>query len=138
MRFLPLALLLAAAPAWACPGLEATEAWIRQAPPGAMMTAAYARLRNAGDQLLRIDGAFGAAFAGAELHRTVVENGISRMRHGEPLELLPGATAELAPGGWHLMLMRPSHPLKAGEQVPIALKCGRQATEFLFTVRGAE
>lgn len=100
-----------------------------------MMTAAYAKLRNGGDRLLRIDGALGADFAGAELHRTLVENGISRMRHGEPLELLPGATAALEPGGWHLMLFRPARPLKAGDRVPLALKCGKAASEFTFTVR---
>jgi periplasmic copper chaperone A len=126
------------APAGACPGLEVEEPWIREAPPGAMMTAAYARLRNAGDRLLRIDGGFAANFASAELHRSIVENGISRMVHGEPLELLPGATGALAPGSWHLMLLRPSRPLKAGEQVAVALKCGRQAKEFVFTVKAAQ
>lgn len=138
MRIPLLLALLAAAPVWACPGLTATDAWIREAPPGAMMTAAYAKLRNGGDQPLRVDGAFGAGFAAAELHHTVVENGLSRMRHGEPLEIAPGARAALAPGGWHLMLMRPFRPLKAGDQVPLALKCGKQATEFLFTVKAAE
>jgi len=130
--------LLAAHSAQACPGLAVEDAWIRAAPPGAMMTAAYAKLRNDGRQLLRIDGAFSADFAGAELHRTVVENGISRMLHGEPLELAPGARGALEPGGWHLMLMRPTRPLNAGDRVPLALKCGKQAAEFTFTVRAPE
>lgn len=130
--------LLAGTPAQACPGLVVEDAWIREAPPGAMMTAAYAKLRNDGRQALRIDGAFGADFASAELHRTVVENGLSRMVHGEPLELRPGAQAALEPGGWHLMLFRPSRPLKAGDRVPLALKCGQQAAEFSFTVRAPQ
>lgn len=129
------AALLACGPALACPGLQVDEAWVRATPPGAMMTAAYAKLRNAGTRLLSIDGAFGADFAGAELHRTVVENGISRMRHGEPLQLEPGVSGALEPGGWHLMLMRPARALKAGDRVPLALKCGREATEYTFTVR---
>lgn len=114
------------------------DAWIREAPPGALMTAAYARLRNDGRQLLRIDGALGDAFGSAELHRTIVENGISRMLHGEPLELPPGGRAALEPGGWHLMLFRPARPLKAGDTVPLALKCGKQASEFPFTVRAPQ
>ena len=138
MRLLAAVALLACAPARACPGLQVEDAWIREAPPGAMMTAAYARLRNAGSRLLSIDGALGKDFAAAELHRTVVENGLSRMVHGEPLQLEPGATSALAPGGWHLMLMRPAHALKAGDQVPLALKCGREASEFIFTVRAPE
>lgn len=135
-RLLAAAALLLCGPARACPGLQVEDAWIRQAPPGALMTAAYARLRNAGTRLLSIDGAFGADFAAAELHRTVVENGVSRMRHGEPLPLEPGASGALEPGGWHLMLMRPARPLQVGDRVPLALKCGREATEYTFTVRG--
>lgn len=138
MRLLGLAALLAVVtPAWACPGLEATEAWIREAPPGAMMTAAYAKLHNTGEQLLQVDGAFGDDFGSAMLHRTVVENGLSRMVHGEALSIAPGARAELAPGGWHLMLMRPNRPLKAGDRVPLALRCGKQGKEFTFTVKAA-
>ena len=135
MRTLAAVALLACAPAQGCPGLEIKDAWIREAPPGAMMTAAYARLYNAGQRLLRIDGALGADFAGAALHRSVVENGISRMVHGEPLELTPGASGALEPGGWHLMLMRPVRALKAGDRVPLALKCGREATEYTFIVK---
>ena len=130
--------LLAAHSAQACPGLAVEDAWIRAAPPGAMMTAAYAKLRNDGPRPLSIDGAFGAGFASAELHRTIVENGISRMQHGQALELAPGARGALEPGGWHLMLFRPSRPLKAGDRVPLALKCGKQAAEFTFTVRAPE
>jgi copper(I)-binding protein len=135
MKWTFFALLFASAAAPACPGLAVEDAWIREAPPGAMVTAAYARLRNRGEQLLRIEDADSPEFGGAELHRTVVENGISRMLHGQVLELLPGARSALEPGGWHLMLFRPARALKAGEQVPVALRCGTQAGEFLFTVR---
>lgn len=135
MRFtFALLALLGAAAAHACPGLQAEDAWIREAPPGAMMTVAYAKLKNAGTKPLRITGGFSKDFAGAELHRTVVENGISRMVGGA-LTLAPGAAAALEPGSWHLMLMKPARELKAGDRVPIALRCGRQATEFTFTVK---
>lgn len=123
------------APAAACLGLLAEDAWIREAPPGATSTAGYARLRNAGEQALRIDGATAPAFASAALHRTVIEKGVSRMRHGEALEIAAGASASLEPGGWHLMLMRPSQPLQAGDRVPLALKCGAETAEFMFVVK---
>lgn len=139
MRFLTTAaLLLACAGAQACPGLVAEDAWIRAAPPGALMTAAYAKLRNAGSRRLGIGGAFSPDFASAELHQTVVENGIARMRHGATLQLEPGARAALEPGGWHLMLIRPTRPLAPGDRVALAFQCGREATEFTFIVRAAE
>lgn len=135
MKWFSYALLLVSTAAPACPGLTVQDAWIRGAPPGAMVTAAYAKLYNGGNQLLRVDGAFSSEFGGAELHRTIVENGISRMLHGQALELLPGARSALEPGGWHLMLFRPVRAFKAGEQVPLALRCGTQASEFVFDVR---
>ena len=138
MRIPAAAALLACASAHACPDLVVEDAWIRQSPPGATMTAAYAKLRNAGKQALAIDGALAPNFASAELHRTVIEAGVSRMRHGEPLTLAPGAHAALEPGGWHLMLMGPTRPLRAGDRVPLALQCGTESTEYTFTVRGPE
>jgi hypothetical protein len=137
MRPLAAVALLACAPACACPGLEIEGAWIREVPPGAMMTAAYGRLTNRGSQLLVVDGGFSKDFASAELHRTVIENGMFRMV-ADRLELAPGASAALEPGGLHLMLMRPARPLKAGDTLPLAFTCGRQAREFTFTVRAGE
>jgi copper(I)-binding protein len=135
MRFvLAMLSVLGAAAAHACPGLQASDTWIREAPPGSMMTVAYAKLRNAGTRPLRITGGFSADFAGAELHRTVVENGLSRMVDGD-LDLPPGGAAALEPGSWHLMLMKPARALRAGDQVRVAFQCGKQASEFTFTVK---
>lgn len=132
------AALLACTSAHACPDLVVEDAWIRAAPPGSTMTAGYARLRNAGPRPLTVSGAATPGFAAAELHQTVVEDGVSRMRHGEPLRVAPGARAALEPGGWHLMLMGPTRALPAGARVPVALQCGAEATEYVFTVRGPE
>lgn len=132
------AALACADAAAACPGLAVENAWIREAPPGAMMAAAYARLVNHGKQALVIDGARGGKdFGGAGLHRTVVENGVSRMREGK-LEIAPGASAELAPGGWHLMLFDAKRGLKAGDVAKLALSCGTGSQEFPFTVKASE
>lgn len=129
------AALLAGAQASACPGLELQDGWIRAAPPGAMMTAGYARLRNGGKQLLRVDGASSDAYGSVELHRTVVEHGLSRMKHGQPLVLAPGASAALEPGGWHLMLMRPARELKSGDVVTLTLSCAGSASAHPFTLK---
>ncbi|HUR40587.1 MAG TPA: copper chaperone PCu(A)C [Verrucomicrobiae bacterium] len=132
-----LAALLVHVPSVACPGLGLQDGWIRDAPPGAMMTAGYARLRNDGKQLLRVDGAASVDYGSVELHRTVVEQGLSRMQHGQPLVLAPGASAALDPGGWHLMLMRPTRELKPGDVVTVSLSCAGASSAFPFTVRAA-
>lgn len=129
-----LAAMLAGAAAHACPGLVVEDGWIREAPPGAMMAAGYARLVNTGKTALTVDGARARGFEGVELHRTVVENGVSRMRQGR-LEIAAGSSAALAPGGWHLMLFGAEHAPKAGETVQLTLSCGQHGREFPFTVK---
>jgi periplasmic copper chaperone A len=136
MKPLALVLLLAAAEALACPGLEVREAWIREAPQGAMMTAGYARLANTTGAVLVLDGASSPLFDSVEIHRSAVVDGMAKMLQ-EPLSLAPGATAALAPGSWHLMLFEPARGLQAGEKVPVWLQCGTQRSEHAFTVRGA-
>jgi copper(I)-binding protein len=53
---------------------------------------------------------------------------MSRMRATPALRLAPGGSATLEPGGFHLMLMDPVHPLRAGDRVSIefTLEDGRR------------
>jgi periplasmic copper chaperone A len=131
-----IAAALASTAASACPELAVEQAWIREAPPGAM-SAAYAKLTNKGKRALVVDGARSPDFGGAGLHRTVIDDGIARMREGT-LQIAPGASAMLEPGGWHLMLFDPARPLKAGDTVALTLTCGSGAREFTFTVKASE
>jgi copper(I)-binding protein len=129
-----LAALLASAPAAACTGLAVEDAWIREAPPGAM-SVAYAKLHNRGKRALVLDGARSDAFGGAGLHKTEVDaSGMARMREGS-LAIAPGARAALEPGGWHLMLWDPARILKAGDVVQLALTCGKDSQTVPFTVK---
>jgi len=132
-----IAAVLASAGAEACPNLKVEQAWIREAPPGAM-SAAYARLTNTGKKALVVDGARSPDFGGAGLHRTVTdEGGMTRMREAK-LELAPGASAALEPGGWHLMLFDPARLLKAGDTVSVTLTCGASSGDFPVLVKASE
>lgn len=135
MRALALLLLLPAAGALACEGLQVESGWIRPPAPGMTMTAGYARLANRGAQALTIDRVSSSAFAEVEMHRTLVEGGLSRMRPALPLTLAPGATQALAPGGYHLMLFNPAGPLASGDPVLVQFHCGAQARQAPFTLR---
>ena len=108
-----------AANATAAGHLVIEHAWIRTAPPGAMMLAGYATLRNAGDAPLTVTGADSADFAEVSLHQSVEENGVERMRALSPIEIAAGTSVGFAPGGRHFMLMRPKRELKQGDSVQI-------------------
>jgi copper(I)-binding protein len=120
---LRLALLLSAiAPAWVQAGepppLQVERAWIRTAPPNAPVMAGYAWLRNASDAPLELAALRSPAFGAVELHEMRDVDGVMRMRPLR-LKLAPDERTELAPGGTHLMLMRPTAPLAAGARVTI-------------------
>jgi copper(I)-binding protein len=143
MRRLSLLLLLSAiamSPAALAAGrLEIGSAWIRAAPPGAMMLAGYATLRNTGDAPLTITAASSEAFGGVSLHESVEVDGVARMKALDAVEIAPGVSVEFAPGGKHLMLMQPKHEIKAGESIKIhiATRSGEGANAD-FVVRDTE
>jgi copper(I)-binding protein len=99
--------------------LVVEQAWIRAAPPGAMMLAGYATLKNIGDEPIVVTGASSADFGDVSLHESVSENGVERMRPLGNVEIAPGAGVAFAPGGKHFMLMDAKRELTAGDVVKI-------------------
>lgn len=102
--------------------LEFQEAWVRATPPGAMMTASFGRLINRTDASLEITAYTSPDYGDVSLHRTVIENGVSRMREAPELSIPPGGEIELAPGGYHLMLMLPTQASGQHERVVLYIE----------------
>ncbi len=84
------------------------QAWVRAMPPGMKMTAGFGRLRNAGDEPVVVVAVSSPQFAEVSLHRSEIVDGVARMREVPEIELGPGETLYLEPGGYHLMLMMPT------------------------------
>ena len=126
------ALWTAAGAAQACDGLQVSEAWVREAPPVARTLVAYMKLQNAGREPLSVTGMQAASgFDGSMLHGTEIVDGVSRMRHVDQLDLAPGETAELAPGGLHLMLFEPQQALREGDLVQLKIECAAGEARLL-------
>jgi copper(I)-binding protein len=81
-------------------------------PPGSKMTAGFGQLINNSDAEIKIIGYSSPQFDSVTLHRSLLEAGLNRMEEVPALSLLAGSEIELAPGGYHLMFMRPTgqHP----------------------------
>lgn len=118
-RLCLLAWLLLAAPASA-EGPMIRDAWVRQPPPGAN-AAGYLTLHNPGAKAVAVVGARSPVSDQVELHRTVVEDGVARMRPVERLEVPAGGEIVLAPRGLHLMLLEPK-ALQPGDRVQLTLE----------------
>jgi len=57
-----------------------------------------------------------------EIHEMSMADGIMKMRRLENgLQIAPNETVELKPGGYHLMLIKPSKPMKEGDKHKITL-----------------
>lgn len=98
----------------------------RATPPGAPTAAAYLSLANEGPAEDRLLGAVGAIAERIEIHESTLTDGVARMRPVEDgLAIPPGETVELAPGGYHLMLVGLDRPLAEGERVPVVLSFER-------------
>ncbi|MBT2766330.1 copper chaperone PCu(A)C [Stenotrophomonas sp. ISL-67] len=104
----------------ACVTVE--QGWVRVSQGPMPMSAGYGVIRNNCKAPVVVVAADSTAFGDVSLHQTTLVDGISRMRAVERLPIAPGASAELKPGGLHLMLMQPQAPLSAGAVVPLQLR----------------
>jgi len=100
------------------------EAWVRPMPPGMQMTAGFGQLRNVGSEQIEIVDFASPQFSDVSLHRTELRDGVSRMREVPSLSVAPATAIELAPGGYHLMLMGPLAPLAADQVVTVEVTAG--------------
>ena len=119
MRTILCAVLLAAS-ATAQGQVEARAAWARATVQGQTTAGAYMQITSS--ERASLVGVESPAAAGAEIHETRMEGKVMRMRALSRLELFPGKTVELKPGGHHIMLLELKRPLKKGEVVPIRLR----------------
>lgn len=121
MRWLLASLLAASsATAAAAGGVHASHAWIRLLP-GNLPAGAYVTLRNDSGKPAALVGATSAAYGEIMLHQSSGEGGMSRMAMVDSMTIPAHGQAELAPAGYHLMLMRATKPLSAGDKVKLML-----------------
>ena len=101
--------------------ISVTDPWIREAPPVAKMLAAYMTISNSSTHGVQLESADGDDFQKIEIHRTETHNGMSHMIRQSSLQIEGGKEVLLAPGGYHLMLMKPGRVLKIGDKVKLQL-----------------
>jgi copper(I)-binding protein len=112
----PMPVTASSAPAAA---LTVRDPWVKAADSG--MTAAFGTLVNDTGADVTITAATSPA-SPIELHTMAMQDGKMVMTEKEGgFVVKAGATHELGPGGDHLMLMKPSAPIKPGDEVSFTL-----------------
>lgn len=110
---------LLAAPAWA-QTVTVSGAWVRGTVAGQSATGAFLELKASEHAALL--GVASPVAKVVEVHEMVMEQDVMKMRAIPRLDLPAGKAVDLKPGGYHIMLMGLSKPLKKGDIVPLTLK----------------
>jgi copper(I)-binding protein len=105
--------------------IQVHHPWSRATPPGATVAAGYMEIRNRGKEPDRLLGATTPAAQRVELHISVQDGDVARMRQVKSYEIAPRERYVLRPGGAHLMLVDIAQPLKKGERVKMKLRFER-------------
>src|SRR6478735_1083293 len=121
--------------------LKIGHPWARATPPTAPSGGGFLTVTNTGTTADRLVSATSPAAGQVQVHDMKMDGTIMRMRELENgLEIPPGATVALAPGGVHLMMMGLKAPLKEATRVPVTLvfeKAGKIDVELQVMALGA-
>jgi copper(I)-binding protein len=148
LRRLALAALVAilALPAFALDyklgAIEIGHPWSRATPPTAESGGGYLVLKNTGTTPDRLIAVKSPAADRVEIHEMKMDGNIMRMREVEKgIEIPPGATVELKPGGFHVMFMGLKAPFAKEAKVPLTLvfeKAGSIDVDLMVQAMGAQ
>ncbi len=104
------------------------DPWSR-ATVGAMRNGViYLAIANRGTAVDRLVAVSTPVAGGASLHRSEMAGGVMTMRPVATIEVTPGETVTLEPGGLHIMLTRLVRPLHEGETFAAELAFERAGT----------
>ena len=114
--------------------------WTRATPKNAPVAGGYLKITNTGTTPDRLTGGSTEVAKRFEVHEMSMEGGVMKMRElRDGLTIAPGATVELKPGSYHIMMMNLSRPLAKGENVKGTLtfeKAGKVDIEFAVEAIG--
>ena len=104
---------------YAVPDIKIVNAWVAATEESDDMSVAYMSLLSHEDLILT--SITSPTIKTIEMHNTILEKGIMKMRMAHEIKIDHDKTFEFKSGGSHLMLMDFKGPLKAGKKVKITL-----------------
>ena len=122
--------------------IEIGHPWSRATPPTAESGGGFLAVTNTGTTPDRLIAVKSPAADKVEIHEMKMDGNIMRMREVEKgIEIPPGATVELKPGGFHVMFMGLRAPFAKDAKVPLTLvfeKAGSIDVDLMVQAMGAQ
>ena len=117
--------------------LRVSNPFTRATPPGAKVAGAFMTIENRGKEADRLVGITSPVAGLVEIHEMAMDAGVMKMRAVKGIDLKPGATVELRPSGYHVMLENLKAPLKQGDEIALLLNFEKAgAVEIKVRVEG--
>jgi periplasmic copper chaperone A len=114
--------------------------WSRATPKGASVAGGYLKITNTGTTPDRLTGGSAEIAKRFEIHEMSMEGGVMKMRElANGIEIPAGATVELKPGSYHVMMMGLSKGATKGDRLKASLtfeKAGKVDIEFAVEAVG--
>ena len=114
-------LLLATILPFSAFALNVEQAYVRGLPPTQKNTAAFFTLTNPGSEPLSVRAGSSSVAQLLEIHSHGQHNGMAGMRREDSVTLAAGQQLSFQPGGYHLMLINLTRPLRDGDRVQFSL-----------------
>jgi len=138
---LALGTALAHAQDFAVGPIRVSQPWTRVPPDASKVAGGFMTITNTGTEADTLVGGTAVVSGGFEVHEMPVVDGVMRMRElNKGLDIKPGQTVELKPGGYHIMFMQLKEPLVAGKPLKGTLvfeKAGTIEVEYAVAPIGA-
>lgn len=101
--------------------IEISNVWARQTRSRTASAAVYFELINHSHRQESLEAVSTERAATSMIHRSFEQNNVMRMEMQHNVPIAPGETLLFAPGGYHVMLMQLTEPLKEGDVFPLTL-----------------
>jgi copper(I)-binding protein len=122
--------------------LKISASWARATPKGASVGGGYMKITNTGTAPDRLVGGSTDICKAFEIHEMSMEGGVMKMRPvAGGLEIKPGQTVELKPGGYHVMFVGMKKQLMQGDHFKVKLEfamAGKVDVDFSVAGIGAQ
>jgi len=117
--------------------IEFIDPWIRSVPAVSPNSAAYIEIRNGTQKAINLTGIQSQLADRIEIHGVETDDaGTMKMFEMDQIAIAPSESAELKPGGNHVMIFGLKQPLNLGEQVTMLLSFDNQPPmPVMFTVK---